>query len=233
MTMRRGLFGGTFDPPHIGHLMIMDQVAEALDLGAMMMIPCANPPHRDPPYASFRTRLDMCRIALSGYCKPFGTQFMTNDIEGRMAGTSYSWEMIRAIKNEEEPDCKREGVGLDLFLVMGEDEFVSLPSWKEPDRIVEQCNIVCANRPFVSIHRREHLMEHERATFIDVDGAGGISSTMIRRRLAEGRSIKHLVPDGVATIIYTCGLYGAETSADFVKRTMGLDIHGLVDEHLW
>lgn len=217
--MRLGLFGGMFDPPHIGHLMVMDQVAEALSLDVMSMIPCADPPHREATGTSFGLRMDMCRLSLSGRSKGIGTSFDVIDIEGEIGSPSYTWRTIQAIRERVVTAARYA----DLFLVMGEDEFVSFSGWKNPEYIVKECNIVCVRRPgFEAVLRLP--LDEERTTFVPVDGAYGMSSTMIRNRLVEGRSIRYLVPDGVDTLIYMHGLYGSETSLDFIKRTTGFDI---------
>ena len=201
-TMRRiGIFGGTFDPVHQGHMIIAEQVAEALGLERVIFVPGGMPPHKEASSvkASAQDRLYMVEAAVEG-----NDRFLVDRVEIDAGRAMYSVETVPLIKERHEGD--------EWFFVSGADEVSNLLSWKEPDRLLEEAAMVAAARPGYDISNLGHL-ERELSNFdriIPVECTRvDISATGIRRMLTEGKSVRYLVPDGVYGIIRDRGLYGA------------------------
>ena len=197
-----GIFGGTFDPIHQGHLVIAEQVAHALGLAHVIFVPGGIPPHK--PASSIKApaedRLRMVEAAIEGNDK-----FSVDRVEIDAGTPMYSVDTVPLVKDRHEGD--------EWFFVAGADEVSNLLSWKEPDRLLEEAAMVAAARPGYDISKLDHLAEAlenfdkiipVECTLMDV------SATGIRRMLDEGKSIRYLVADGVREIIYDKGLYGAQ-----------------------
>lgn len=198
---RVGIFGGTFDPIHQGHLVIAEQVAQTLELARVIFVPGGVPPHKPASSikASAEDRLRMVEAAVRGNDK-----FLVDRVEIEAERPMYSVETVPLIKERYEGD--------EWFFVTGADEVSNLLSWKEPDRLLEEAAMVAATRPGYDVSNLGHLSEGlenfdriipVECTLLD------ISATGIRRMLAEGRSIRYLVADGVHAFIYEEGLYDA------------------------
>lgn len=212
--MRRGILGGTFDPIHIGHLRLAEEVGEELALEKVYLIPAASPPHKNlKPITPFPHRLAMTQIAATS-----SPLFETLDMEGRREGYSYSIETLREFH-------KIFPHGLELFFILGMDAFLEIELWKEHRRLFDYANFVVIKRPgfssdlfdrFVvslglSLEREGDSLNYrapsgnrliyQEATLMD------ISSTAIRERVAKGKSIRFLVPEGVRTYVLEKGLY--------------------------
>ena len=198
---RIGIFGGTFDPIHQGHMVIAEQVTESLNLGCLIFVPGGVPPHKPATSvkASPEERFDMVEAAIGSNYK-----FMVDRVEIEAGRAMYSAETVPLIKERHEGD--------EWFFVSGADEVSNLLSWKEPDELLKEAAMVAATRPGYDISNLDHL-EKELENFdriVPVECTRlDISATSIRRRLVEGKSIRYLVPDGVYEIIYGRGLYGA------------------------
>ena len=196
---RVGIFGGTFDPIHQGHMVIAEQVAEVLGLARVIFVPSGVPPHK--PASSIKAgtedRLRMVEAAIRGNDK-----FLVDSVEIESRRAMYSVETVPLIKERHEGD--------EWFFVSGADEVSNLLSWKEPDRLLEEAVMVAATRPGYDISNVSHL-ERELSNFdhiIPVECTRvDISATGIRRMLTEGRSVRYLVPEGVYEIIRDRGLY--------------------------
>ena len=133
--MRIGILGGTFNPVHIAHLRIAEEVRERFDLARVIFVPAATPPHK--PLAGdlpFGLRQQMVRLAIAG--NPF---FTVSDIEGKRAGKSYSIDTIHALRAEYPDD--------ELFFVIGSDSFLDIGTWRSYGAIFALCNIVVVERP--------------------------------------------------------------------------------------
>ncbi|MFI5460026.1 MAG: nicotinate-nucleotide adenylyltransferase [Isosphaerales bacterium] len=195
--MRLGLFGGTFDPIHLGHLILAEQCRESCGLDQVWFVVAGEPPHKPSGRTGVAHRLEMARIAVAGH-----PVFAVSEIETRRPGPHYSVETLESV-------C-RDNPGEELFFLIGADSLADLVSWREPARIAQLATIVVVNRPGIG--------EVDRASLPDF-GPGshpllsvtippiGIASTDLRRRLAEGRSIRYLVPRGVEAYIEAQGLY--------------------------
>ena len=214
VSLRLGILGGTFDPIHYGHLRLAEETAEALGLEKIILLPAALPPHKDrKPITTFFHRLQMTRIAAQA-----SPLLEVQDLEGRREGLSYSIETLREFHRQFSP-------GLELFFVLGMDAFLEVRTWKEYDRLFDYAHFVVIKRPGVPSESLESFLSslglgfrkedhgddfvapsgfrliYREATLLD------ISSTAIRRKVADGRSIRFLVPEGVLMYIRQNGLY--------------------------
>lgn len=183
-----GLFGGTFDPVHNGHLIIARSVCETLGLNSVIFIPSARPPHKNSDIMfSAEQRFRMLRLAIKKIpC------FTVSDIEMTRKGPSYTIDTILEIKKILQADT-------DLVFIVGRDNLSDIETWKDPQAILEQCKIVVADRPVTPQNDSpEWLMK--KVEFVKVPLIE-ISSSDIRCRIREKKSIRYLVPDSVTDII--------------------------------
>ncbi|HEX7243028.1 MAG TPA: nicotinate-nucleotide adenylyltransferase [Longimicrobiaceae bacterium] len=188
--MRIGVFGGTFDPPHHGHLIVAADVHAALGLDRVLFVPAAVPPHkRHTVQAPPGVRLEMVRAAVRG-----DGRFEADDLELRRPGPSYTADTLRALR-ERLP-------GTELFFMIGADNVRELPSWREPDEIVRLARIVAVPRGCESTEVDAPFP----VLSVPVTRVA-ISATEVRRRVAAGESIRYLVPDAVRGIVEREGLY--------------------------
>jgi nicotinate-nucleotide adenylyltransferase len=192
-----GILGGTFDPIHLGHLICAEQLREVLCLDLVLFVPCSSPPHK-PGFrpASAIHRMAMVEIALGGF-----EGFAASNIEIRKGGISYTVDTVTYLR-------KHYGQEVDLWLLMGMDTYLEVPTWKQPDRIAAECLFGVACRPGYS-RKVARGFPGARSEFIDIT-AVDISSTDIRNRLKLGRSIRFLVPDAVADYIKVKKPYSAK-----------------------
>jgi len=192
--MRLGLFGGTFDPIHLGHLILAEACREACALDRVWFVVAGSPPHKPGGRTPVADRLEMARIAVAGH-----EAFEVSEAEARRPGPHYSVETIEAIAAE------RPGDG--LFFLIGADSLVDLPSWRQPEKIAALATLVVVNRPAFDPPPAPDLGPGARP-IVDVSIPPiGIASHDLRRRLAEGRSIRYQVPRGVEAYIRAQGLY--------------------------
>lgn len=183
-----GLFGGTFDPVHNGHLIIARSVCETLGLSSVIFIPSARPPHKNSDIMfSAEERFRMLCLAVKKIpC------FTVSDIEMTRKGLSYTIDTILEIKKTLQADT-------DLAFIVGRDNLSDIETWKDPQAILEQCKIVVADRPFTTKNDNpEWLMK--KVEFVKVPLID-ISSSDIRCRIREKKNIRYFVPDSVADII--------------------------------
>lgn len=200
--MRLGVFGGSFNPVHLGHLILAEQCREQTGLDRVLFVPAARPPHkRDQEMAPFERRAEMLALALAG-----NAAFAVSDIEKDRPGPSYTADTLS--------DLQERHADAELLLVMGGDMVVDFPSWHQPQRIAELATLLIAGRPgwqlpdVAEMERELGLAEGKHIRFVKVESPLiGISSTEIRRRVAEGRSIRYLVPRAVEVYIQDKKLY--------------------------
>jgi nicotinate-nucleotide adenylyltransferase len=187
---RLGVLGGTFDPPHLGHLVVASDVYEGLGLDRLLLVPSADPPHKQGRVAaSAEQRLRMTRAAVLG-----DPRFEVDDLELRRSGLSYSVDTVRAVR-EREPGC-------ELYFVMGVDQLRELHTWHRPEELARLASLVAIPREGETRPESPYPVSWLPVTRID------LSATEIRRRVAAGRSIRYLVPEVVREIIEAEGLYG-------------------------
>jgi len=188
---RVGILGGTFDPPHIGHLILAQEAMVGLNLGRVAFIPAAQPPHKgNTPLATPEQRWEMVGLAISD-----NPGFEALDLELRRSGPSYTVDTIRELEQMWGPEQ-------EIFFLMGSDSLQEFPTWKEPQNLVQICRVVVAARPgFVpqgKFTRRVAILQMPPV---------GISSTLIRERVKRGEPIRYLVPQKVERYILQAGLY--------------------------
>ena len=190
--MRLGILGGSFDPPHIGHLILASRCAAALDLDEVRFLPAYRPPHkRDRVLRPFEHRLEMARLATAGV-----RGFTVSTLERDRGGLSYTADTLT--------DLHTPGDDLSIWLLLGRDSLDDLPNWRDPDRILRQCRLAVYARPGYGAPVEERLSSH-------IDWVGGpqvdVSSSQLREDLAAGRPVRFLVPAPVCAYIERHGLY--------------------------
>ena len=199
---RVGIIGGSFDPVHMGHLVIAQDAAEKLELSEVVFIPAAIPPHKQHlQQVDSCHRLNMLQLAIEA-----DIRFSVSDIEIRRGGVSFTIDTVRALKDER-PD-------VEWVLLIGSDTLVDLHNWYKIDELLGLCEVSTFLRPGESsldgIGEKILLPDRHKARLMEnVIEAHliGISSTEIRMRIAEGLGIRYLVPPEVEMYIYEHGLY--------------------------
>lgn len=196
---RLGIFGGSFDPVHYGHLVCAEQLREAAGLDLVMFMPCSRQPHKPRRIPSApRDRLAMLRAATRKY-----QAFTVSDLEIRRGGLSYTSETVLEVRS-------LVGGTVEIWLLLGMDAFLDMPRWKDPDTVLAECRFAVATRPgYAGDGRRQKALKRglaRKCCFADIT-ALDISSTGIRKRVARGKSIRFLVPDPVEAHIGKTGLY--------------------------
>lgn len=193
--MRVGIFGGTFDPIHVGHLIVAETVRSDFPLDRVVFLPAALPPHKEAQDVTpAELRLRMCRAAIDG-C----TGFDVSDLEIRSGGVSYTIDIVYRMSASEE--WKKH----ELYLLLGMDSLVDLGTWKDPEALLRRIPVLVAGRPGSDASDADPSFLRS-VTFVEAPMID-ISSSEIRRRVREGRSIRHRVPDGVEALIREQGLY--------------------------
>ena len=220
--MRVGLFGGTFNPIHHGHLRAAVEIQESFRLQKLYLIPAALPPHKDlKNVLSASDRIEMTRLAIQDY-----PDFILSDVELKRSGPSYTVDTVQAFQNDLEP-------GSDLFLIMGLDAFLEIDTWKAYKRLVQMLPIIVMARPLQEgvithtewagmtelihtqisdayqfsnqkncyLHQRYQPIHRQPISMLD------ISATKIRQLVRQNRSIRFLVPQSVENYILKQGIY--------------------------
>ncbi len=192
--MRLGLFGGTFDPIHLGHLILAESCREALALDRVWLVVAGVPPHKRGERTAVGDRLEMARLATAGH-----GGFAVSELEARDPGPHYSYRTVEAIAAERPGD--------ELFFLIGADSLVDLPGWREPGRIAAAATIVVVNRPGVAPPPTPDLGPSARPIVHVESPLIELASSDLRRRVADGRSIRFRVPRAVEAYIAERGLY--------------------------
>jgi nicotinate-nucleotide adenylyltransferase len=198
-----GIFGGTFDPIHVAHLAVAEEAAEALGLERVLFVPAGEPPHKPGrPISGAADRLAMVELAIAG-----NERFAVDRVELDRVGPSYTVDTLATVR------AVRLAAGLadDLRLILSAEAFLGLMTWREPRRVVELARLVVAPRDGYPEAGPEFLAAHlpdlaDRATFLDSPRLR-LSGSDLRRRAADGRSLRYLVPDAVAAYIGDHALY--------------------------
>ncbi|HEX5725282.1 MAG TPA: nicotinate-nucleotide adenylyltransferase [Longimicrobiaceae bacterium] len=188
--MRTGVWGGTFDPPHLGHLVAASDACQALGLDRLLWVPAAVHPLKG---AAVRTppavRLEMVRAAIAG-----DPRFEADDLELRRAGPSYTVDTLRALHGREP--------GGELFFLVGADILRDLPLWREPEAVARLARLAVLTRAGEALPPGG-VLDAVPVPVTRVD----LSATEVRRRVAAGETIRYLVPEAVRAIIEREGLY--------------------------
>jgi nicotinate-nucleotide adenylyltransferase len=200
---RTAVFGGSFNPIHYGHLLLADEVVEALALDRVLFVPAAVPPHKSPAYlAPAEDRYEMVKLATAGH-----PTFAVSDVELRRAGPSYTVDTLTAL-----------GIPRDeLFLIVGSETFLDFLTWREPRRIAELARLVVVPRVGsvfdpASAAVQKVVREIGQEPLVVRATSLPISASDLRRRVREGRSIAYRVPDPVAAYIHAKHLYRGDAS---------------------
>ncbi len=196
---RIGVLGGTFDPPHVGHLWLATLAADAIGLDRVLFMPAAQPPHKGGQLVSRGAdRMLMTRLAITG-----DPMFDLCPIEMERPGPSYTIDSV--------DELERSSAGAKLYLLMAADSLNAIDTWREPDRLLERIEWVVGPRPGSELPERSALEERfgERASRIHLLSGPSldVSSSEIRRRVAAGQAIRYLVPRSVEELIVDRGLY--------------------------
>ena len=220
--MRIGLFGGTFNPVHYGHLRAAKEVCQGFNLEKLYFIPSALPPHKDiQEVASAVDRIEMARMAVAG-----NPEFILSDVELKRTGLSYTIDTVKHFQDD-------LNAGTELFLIMGVDAFLEIDTWKSFEQLFKMLPMIIMTRPLPD--GRPHSLEWESMTdfmhkkissgyrFSEKDGCYhhkqhypvyrynismlDISATNIRKQVQKKQSIRFLVPENVENYIYERGLY--------------------------
>jgi nicotinate-nucleotide adenylyltransferase len=210
MTEPIGVFGGTFDPIHYGHLRTAFELLQALRLAQVRFMPTGSPPHREAPLASSELRLEAVRAAVAGQ-----PGFSVDDREIRRGGLSYSVDTLT--------ELRREHPQRSLCLLLGMDAFLGMPTWHRWHEIFELSHVVVAHRPGwkapITGPLGEVMVDRGTGSVRDLHGslAGHIyvhavtqleiSSTELRALIMSGRDLRYLVPDAVRDLIGRSGCY--------------------------
>lgn len=200
--MRIGIFGGSFDPIHFGHLILAEQCREQAQLDQVWFVPCSLGPHKqDGTYSTDRQRVEMIELAISGH-----DPFVLSRIELERGGTSYTVETLEQIRATNPED--------ELFLLMGDDSLDQFSTWRQPDTICELATPLVVNRPgsgevdlsllqpYVDESRFQSFLKHTISSpRIEV------SSSKLREFVSAGTSIRYLTPRAVEKYIETQKIY--------------------------
>lgn len=215
--MKVGVFGGTFDPIHNGHLRIAEECREHFCLDKVLFTPCASPPHKsEGPFAGPEHRLEMVRRAVES-----NTGFQADDREIKKGGVSYTIDSL----------CDIARPGLEIYFIMGLDAFLEIHTWKRFIDLFDAANFIVVDRPWkgvfngrkeVNAYVKDHLQEvltpaEKEGCFISGNrinkiwhlqaSALDISATRIRSLIQDGSSIRYLTPESVGNYIYETELY--------------------------
>jgi nicotinate-nucleotide adenylyltransferase len=192
---RIGVFGGTFDPPHRGHVSVASDVADALQLDSVLWIPARRSPLKpEQPLSPAAVRLEMVQAAAEA-----DPRFVVDGRELKRPPPSYTMDTLAELRRE-------YGADAELFLIIGIDQYRALDEWHEPERVRSLCTIAVMDRAGEGIEAAEGIEAEEGVVAVRV-GRVDVSSTAVRARVAEGGSIEGMVPPGVAEIIRREGLY--------------------------
>lgn len=197
--MRVGILGGTFNPPHLGHLICAQEAYLQLKLDRVTLIPARIPPHKpvdDEPGPEHR--LELCRVAVGD-----DVRFDVSDVEIAREGSSYTVDTLEVLHSRE-PES-------ELFLIVGGDIAAGLPSWREPERVLSLATLAVAGRRGTSRAKVDEALSGlsggERAEFFQMPTIS-ISSTVLRGRVRDDQPIRYYVPDAVVSYIDDHRLYG-------------------------
>ncbi len=203
--VRLGIMGGAFDPIHIAHLVTAEEALTQFDLDEVVFMPAGNPPHKTRHLASAELRYLLVCVATAG-----NPRFSVSRYEIDRSQVGYTVDTLEYVAGLLGPEAQ-------IFFITGADAVLDILTWKSPARVVELCTLIAATRPGYDLSRLSGVFEglgpavagtgpEARVRAMEIP-ALAISSSMIRERLASGKPIRYLVPDGVAQLIKKAGLY--------------------------
>lgn len=192
--MKLGIMGGTFDPPHLGHLICAEEVNDHFEFDRVMFIPCARPPHKDGnKVLDAQHRYEMTILATQD-----NPRFDVSRIELDRPGRSYSIETVRQLR-------KIYGQSAEIYWIVGADSILDMFIWKDVDELLTICKFIAITRPGYDLSKADPRFM-EKIELFKTTGVE-ISATKIRERIKQGKSIKYLVPLAVENYIHENGLY--------------------------
>jgi len=202
--LRLGILGGAFNPPHLGHLVCAQEALVRLELDRVLLVPVGEAPHRevdeDP---GGDARLELCHAATGD-----DGRLGCSRLELNRPGPSYTVDTLRALRAER-PE------GEELVLILGADQAAELPSWRDPEGVLGLAEVAVVERADLGAEavgaRVEGLAGAERLEFFSMPRID-VSSTLVRRRVADGLPVRYLVPDAVGSLIEERGLYRAKVA---------------------
>jgi len=200
MTKKRfGIMGGTFDPIHLGHLVVANEVLNIYNLDKIIFVPAGNPPHKIGTRASSWDRYFMTTIATNSNIK-----FTVSDLEIKRSDKSYTLNTLKEFHNTY-PDT-------DFYFITGTDAVIDLPNWHEPQELLKLCKFIAVSRPGISKEDAEFKIDEIRISLnANIEQLQvpmlQISSTDIRDRFKRGVSAKYLLPESVEQYILKNNLY--------------------------
>lgn len=195
MSLRLGIFGGTFDPIHLGHLIMAELTRGLLGLDRVVFVPARMAPHKRRTDASPEHRFRMTGIAVED-----NPHFEVSDVEIRREGPSYTVDTLRSLRGQNPP-------GTEHYLLLGADSARDLETWREHEELLRDSNVVILGRPGVEDRDLPGSVA-SRATVLPTPLIG-ISSSEIRRRVRSGETIRYLVTEPVEGYIRSQGLYAS------------------------
>jgi nicotinate-nucleotide adenylyltransferase len=197
MLRRLGILGGTFDPPHIGHLILAEYAREALELAQVLFVPAADPPHKDDTRTAIEHRLAMVERAIAG-----NSHFAVSLADIERPGPHYTVDLIPILQTQF-PDA-------ELYFLIGADSLRDLPKWNRPQELIRLCKLAVMRRPDVDATPEMHEAVlpglAERVVTIDAPLVD-VSSTELVERLRVGKSVRYVVADSVLDYLEANGLY--------------------------
>ncbi len=219
-SKRIALFGGTFDPVHLGHLVVARAAAQRFALDQILFVPSGAPPHRrSQPLTEFAHRFAMLALATAGQ-----PRFVPSLLEAGDSAAHYSVDTVRRVK-------RRLGRGDRLFFLIGLDAFLDISTWRSAERLLRECDFIVASRPGFRLEdalealppaARQAALRNQRRSGAGGKGSlslggkaihllggvrAGVSATEVRAAARRGRPLRGLVPAGVADYIRKMGLY--------------------------
>jgi nicotinate-nucleotide adenylyltransferase len=201
--MKIGVLGGTFDPVHLGHIMMAEEARKSLGLKEVLLVPAGQPMTRsNERITSTEHRIRMLQLAVAGF-----SHLKVSTVEIKRPGPSFTVDTITEMR-------RKYGSKDEIFFILGWDSLAQLPIWKEPERIINMCILVAVPRPGWPPPALKTLEKDipgisKRVVFLEKPRVD-ISATDIREKVARGESIDRLVPGPVAEYIKKHGLYKAE-----------------------
>jgi nicotinate-nucleotide adenylyltransferase len=185
-----GILGGTFDPPHVGHMILAQSAYESLHLDKVIFVPTSIQPHKINKVGTPGTvRYKMLELAIDN-----DPRFSISDIEIGRPGISYTVDTFVLLRAQYQDD--------NLYLLMGSDNVVDISAWKDPEQLFSLCKVAAARRP----ENAPSGPYSNRVRYFEMPSIQ-LSSTLIRKKVKEGSSIKYLVPAAVEEYIFSNGLY--------------------------
>lgn len=196
---RIGVLGGTFDPPHIGHLVIAQEALKHLKLDQVLFAPTHQPPHKPgQKITPINQRLEMVRLAIASE-----SRFVLSRVDVDRPGPTYTVDMLRLLR-------RQFGENVDLYFIMGMDSLANLLTWHKPAELIKLAKLAVFQRPGFQVNLEElgrQLPGIEQAVVFIPAPALEVAASDLQHRVGEGEPIAHLVPDAVAAYIRANGLY--------------------------